>query len=54
MENQYQNRNQPNNLVAVNVKMIGSKMSSKREVRTTIQIFSYLSNIDFPLPSDRM
>ena len=32
MDNRNQNPMQPNNLVALNVNMIGSKMSSKREV----------------------
>ena len=52
MDNHNQNPMQPNNLVALNVNMIGSKMSSKREVGN-ISIFqlTYVT-LDLSIPTN--
>jgi hypothetical protein len=50
MDNRNQNPMQPNNLVALNVNMIGSKMSSKREVGAFIYQSHNLTYIDLSVP----
>jgi hypothetical protein len=56
MENRNQNPMQPNNLVAVNVNMIGSKMSSKREVGaiSIFQLTYVCLDLSFPLNGMQM
>jgi hypothetical protein len=50
MDNRNQNLMQPNNLVALNVNMIGNKMSSKREV-SAISIFQLIyMTLDLQIP----
>ena len=54
MANRVNNPMQPTDLVAVNVNLIGSKMSTKREVSDQLLKPTNTYNLDLSFPSNRM